>query len=75
MTAATAATLSAAATAAGTVTATLGAQSPQVTGYGIGWSPETDAEADSYSVAAVNAGVVPPDRITNPNTPVWLVRP
>lgn len=60
----TAATLSAAATAAGSVTATL-AQAPGVN-YGFrGWSPETDAESESYSIAANNAGTATPDRITN----------
>lgn len=63
----TAARLSAAATAAGSPTATLGRGG----GYGFdGWSPETDTEADAYSVAANNAGTVPPDRITNQFTAV-----
>jgi hypothetical protein len=34
-----------------------------------GWSPETDAEAASYSVAATNAGTATPDRLTNATTP------
>lgn len=70
----TAATLSAAATAAGTVTASLGGGlETLLTGqrYGfVGWSPETDAESEAYTVAANNAGVVPPDRITNATTAV-----
>lgn len=70
----TAATLSAAATATGSRTVTIGAPATTVAdaqAYGfLGWSPETDAEADSYSVAANNAAVVPPDRITNPYTRV-----
>ncbi len=66
---ATAATISAPATAAGTVTATIGPADAQTLGF-YGWSPETDAESQSYTVAAVNAGTVPPDRITDPRTPV-----
>lgn len=65
----TAATLSAAATTAATSTATLGAQTPTAMGI-VGWSPETDTEANAYTVAANNALVVPPDRITNPYTAV-----
>lgn len=61
----TAATLSAAATATGTVTATLGRATPEAYGFA-GWSPETDPESESYTVAANNAGTVPPDRVTNP---------
>lgn len=72
VTSSTAAVLSAAATAAGTITATVGATSTvQASGqaYGfIGWSPETDTESETYTLAAVNAGAVPPDRITNPYT-------
>lgn len=67
----TAATLSAAATAAGTVTATVGgsaAAAAQAYGF-TGWSPETDAESETYTVSAANAGTATPDRITNPNTP------
>lgn len=65
----TAAVLSAAATATGTITATLAAESGA--GYGFrGWSPETDAESETYSVSAVNAGTATPDRITNATTPV-----
>ena len=70
----TAATLSANATATGTITATIGtaaAVGAAALGYGFhGWSPESDTEAQTYSVAAVNAGQVPPDRITNTYTGV-----
>lgn len=65
----TAATLSAAATTAATSTATLGAQTPVAMGI-VGWSPETDTEANAYTVAANNALVVPPDRIPNAYTAV-----
>lgn len=65
----TAATLSANATASGTVTASLSADAGASYGF-IGWSPLTDAESETYTVAAVNAGAVPPDRITNTFTAV-----
>lgn len=61
----TAATLSAAATAIGTITATVGAAAGSAYGFR-GWSPESDAESETYTVAAVNAGQAPPDRITSP---------
>jgi len=61
----TAAVLSVAATAAGTVTATLAAQTGEALGFR-GWGPESDAESETYSVAATNAGQVTPDRITSP---------
>lgn len=68
----TAATLSANATATGTITAIIGTAASvaaAANGYGfIGWSPETDTEAQTYSLAAVNAGQVSPDRITNTYT-------
>lgn len=65
----TAATLSAAATATGAnVTATLGRAAPESYGFA-GWSPETDPESETYTVTAVNAGTLTPDRVTNPNTP------
>jgi hypothetical protein len=54
----TAGTLSTAATATGTVTATLGAANPAAMGF-VGWSPETDAEAQSYTLPAVNTGSSP----------------
>ncbi len=60
----TAAVLSAAATATGTVTATVGAAASSAYGFH-GWSPETDAESETYTVAANNAGTVPPDRVAN----------
>jgi hypothetical protein len=71
---ATAATLSVAATATGARSATIGAVhrlvvDAQADGF-IGWSPESEAEAGAYTVAANNAGTVAPDRITNPNTRV-----
>jgi hypothetical protein len=72
----TAATLSANATTSGSKSATLGTAGGTSVGadalsYGFfGWSPESDAESESYTVAANNAGVVPPDRITNPYTAV-----
>lgn len=69
----TAATLSANATTTATSAAVLGDKvaNPQGLGF-FGWSPETEAEANSYSVAAVNAGTVPPDRIPNITTPIQL---
>ena len=60
----TAATLSAAATASGSPSVTLGRALPQTYGF-TGWSPETDAESETYTVAAANAGTATPDRITN----------
>jgi hypothetical protein len=68
----TAATLSAAATAGATVTATIGTTGATAAGaYGfVGWSPETDAESETYSVAAANVGPASPDRITNTTTAV-----
>lgn len=67
----TAATLSANATASGSITATIGATG--VAGgqtYGFtGWSPETDAESETYTVAANNAGTATPDRVTNSYSP------
>jgi len=66
-----AATLSANASATGTVSATVGANDAAAAQlYGLaGWSPETDAESETYSVAANNAGTITPDRIVNPFTP------
>ncbi|MFB7162325.1 hypothetical protein [Streptomyces sp. NPDC056242] len=65
----TAAVLSAAASATGSPSVTLGRAQPQAYGFG-GWSPETDAESETYSVAAVNAGTATPDRLTNTYTRV-----
>lgn len=65
----TAATLSAAATAAGAPTVALGAATGSSYGFR-GWSPETDAESETYTVAANNAGTATPDRITNTTTAV-----
>lgn len=68
----TTATLSASATAGGTVTAAVGAAGTTAAGaYGFtGWSPETDAESETYSVAANNAGTATPHRIPNTTTAV-----
>lgn len=67
-----AATLSVAATATGTIAATLsGATAQADAGFGFyGWSPETDAESETYTVAAANAGTVTPDRVTNAISPI-----
>ena len=67
-----AATLSANATATGSITATItGTTDDAGQRYGfIGWSPETDAESEKYTLAATNAGAVPPDRLTNSTTPI-----
>lgn len=62
----TAATMSGNATATGAITATLGPGTAESYGFR-GWSPESDAESETYSVPAVNAGAVPPGRITAPN--------
>jgi len=64
-----AATLSANATATATITATISGDAGALYGF-IGWSPETDAESESYTMAANNAGTVPPDRISNTFTPI-----
>lgn len=70
----TAATLSANATATGTITATIGTAGTVASaayGYGFtGWSPETDAEAQTYTVAAVNAGTATPSKLTDTYTAV-----
>lgn len=60
----TAATLSAAATASGTVTVTVGAGSAADYGF-IGWSPESDAESETYTIAG-GASAASPDRILTP---------
>ena len=64
----TAATLSANATASGSITATIGSTSGSSYGF-TGWSPETDAESETYTVAANNAGTATPDRVANGYTP------
>lgn len=74
VTSGTAATLSANATTAGTITATIGTagiapSDAQASGF-IGWSPETDNVAATYSVAAVNALALPPSRLPDALTPV-----
>lgn len=63
----TAATLSLTANASGSPSVVLGRAQPTAYGFG-GWSPETDAESETYSVAAVNAGTATPDRLTNTYT-------
>lgn len=69
VTSSTAATLSANATATGAATATIGAVNDDQYGFR-GWSPETDAESETYTVAANNAGTATPDRLTNATTAV-----
>lgn len=69
----TAATLSANATATNTAAATLGPAAAASAGY-VGWSPETPAEALTYTVAAVNAGTATPDRVTDTVTPTTAGR-
>lgn len=63
----TAAVLSAAATASGSPSVTLGRALGTAYGFS-GWSPETDGESETYTVAAVNAGTATPDRLTNTYT-------
>lgn len=60
----TAATMSANASASNSAAATLGAALASSAGY-VGWSPETTAEAATYTVAANNAGTATPDRLTD----------
>jgi len=62
----TAATLSAAATAAGTPAVVLGRAQSQAYGFA-GWSPETDAESETYSIAG-GAGASAPSTIANATT-------
>lgn len=61
----TGATLSAAATATGNITATLGSATGEAYGF-LGWSPETDAESETYSVAG-GASANSPSTLTAPN--------
>jgi len=65
----TAATLSANASASNSAAATLGALAGESYGF-VGWSPETDAESETYTVAANNAGTATPDRLSNSTTGV-----
>lgn len=65
----TAATLSANATTTGADPATLAPASGQAYGF-VGWSPETDAESETYTVAATIAATATPDRITDTTTAV-----
>lgn len=62
----TAATLSGNATATGSRTVVLGAADPAAYGF-IGWSPETDAEAETYSIGN-SAGATAPSVMTNGTT-------
>lgn len=64
----TAATLSAAATATGTVTVALGAGTPAAYGF-TGWSPESDAESETYTVLG-GASATSPGRALTPNQAV-----
>lgn len=67
---ATTGTLSAAATASATITAALGTTGTTAAGYGFsGWSPETDAEAAVYPVAA-GAGATAPSVLADAVTRV-----
>lgn len=68
----TAATLSANATTTNTRSCTLGPLGSAgniATGY-FGWSPESETESLSYSLAQSNLGTLTPDRLTNNFTPV-----
>jgi hypothetical protein len=60
----TAATLSANATTTDSASAALGVAVRSNTGYE-GWSPESVTESNAYTVAAVNAATVPPDKVTD----------
>lgn len=61
----TGATLSAAATATGTITATFGVAAAATYGF-VGWSPESDAESETYSVAG-GASANSPSTLKAPN--------
>jgi hypothetical protein len=65
----TTATLSANATASATVPVTIATTTATALGF-TGWSPESGAEADSYTVSAVTAGTAAPDKITGTITAV-----
>jgi hypothetical protein len=61
----TGATMSANATATGSITATLGGNRADQYGFR-GWSPETDAESEVYAMSAGNGpGVDDPQRLAN----------
>ena len=64
----TAATMSANASATGSPTATFGTAAGGSYGF-VGWSPETDAESETYTIAG-GAGATAPDRLTNAITGV-----
>jgi hypothetical protein len=64
VTSGTAATLSANATATGTITATIGPRLTGAAGF-LGWKPETDARAADYTYASAAAGTVPLDRLSD----------
>lgn len=67
----TAATLSANATATNAATATVGSAAEMGQAYGfIGWSPESDAESETYTLAQANLGTATPDRVTNNYSPL-----
>lgn len=63
----TAATLSANATASGSITASIGVALYVNAGYS-GWSPETAVESATYTVTANNAGTATPDKKTDTAT-------
>jgi len=70
VTSATVATLSANATATGTVSVVLGASGAVQVGYGFtGWSPETEAESLTYSIAG-GGGATAPSVMTDSVTQV-----
>lgn len=65
---ATAATLSTNASATGSPVATFGGDATRAYGF-TGWSPETDAESETYSIAG-GASASAPDRLTDSITRV-----
>lgn len=67
VTSGTAAVLSAAATATGTITLTVGPQSASSAGF-TGWHADTAAQESAETVAAENAGTTDPNRLTDINT-------
>jgi hypothetical protein len=74
----TTAVLSQNASASGSRTCTIGSAATldaDAARYGFrGWSPESDAESETYTVAANNAGTATPDRLTNATTEAPRVR-
>lgn len=65
----TSAELSANATATATVTATLGGDAASAYGF-YGWSPETDAESETYTLLAKGGGATSPDQLADAVTGV-----